>query len=297
MSTRDTKCPEREGASSSATRTGAGAVRTAAQAGLAGKLLSLQRTHGNRYARQVAEKLGGAGEKAKGDGKLDSKIETREAEVVGGIVGGIIGGAVGFAVGGPVGAVVGGGAGIILGAVVGHLLARKTLTINITKVEGSTRSTTVDDASKVLEDAANVKISVGKVKTLTKAESEAAIGTDLVLDEFSTPGSPTAEEVALTAINRTPDTITAYFVKAMSAGSHGEAFRPSAFPTVPPSVAIKNGDSPFVAGKPLAHELCHILLDKGTHPSDTKNLMSYSNDGVGLTPDEVKKVRSSSFVK
>ncbi|WP_298432642.1 hypothetical protein [Geobacter sp.] len=299
MSTRDTKGPEREGTSSSGTRpaTGAAACRTAAPAGLAGKLLSLQRTHGNRYARQVAGKLEAVEEKTRGDGKLDSKIDTREAEVAGGVVGGVIGSAIGATLGGPLGAVVGAGAGIALGALVGHLLARKTLTLNITKVEGSTRSTTVDDASKILEDAANVKISVGKVKTLTKTESEAAIGTDLVLDEYAAPGSPTAEEVALTAINRTPNTLTAYFVKAMSAGSHGESFWPSGFPTVPASVAIKNGDSPFVAGKPLAHELCHVLLDDGGHSSDTKNLMSYSHDGVGLTAGEVKKVRSSTFVK
>jgi len=174
---------------------------------------------------------------------------------------------------------------------------KKTLTLNITTLEGSTRSTDVSDASTILENAANVKIVAGKVESLDKTKSEALIDTDLILDEFTTPGSPTAEETALTVVNRTADTITGYFVKSLSRGSHGENFRPGVFPTIPVSVVIKNDDSPFVAGKPLAHELGHILLEKGTHPSDVTNLMSYSNTGVGLTPDEKTKVRGSSFVK
>ncbi|MDH4185690.1 MAG: DUF4157 domain-containing protein, partial [Nitrospira sp.] len=69
----------------------------------------------------------------------------------------------------------------------------KTLTLNITKLEGSTRSTDVSDASTILENAANVKVVAGNVETLNKAKSESLIGTDLILEEFTTPGSPTTE--------------------------------------------------------------------------------------------------------
>lgn len=176
-------------------------------------------------------------------------------------------------------------------------LPMKTLTLNITKLEDSTRSTGVSSASTILENAANVKIKAGKVETLNATKSKALIGNDLILDEFSSAGSPTAEETKLTAENRSPGTITAYFVKSLSRGSHGEAFRPSVFPTIKPSVVLKNGDSPFVAGKPLGHELGHVLLDKGDHPNDTKNLMSYSKTGVALDSTQKTKVRSSSLVK
>jgi hypothetical protein len=173
----------------------------------------------------------------------------------------------------------------------------KTVKLNISKLEGSTRSTSVADASKILENAANITISTGNVETLDKAKSEALIGTDLILDEYTSVGHPTAEETALTAVNRTAGAITAYFVKAMSHGSHGESFWPSGFPSIGPSVAIKNDDSPFVAGKPLAHELTHVLLDDGGHSGDDTNLMSYSHTGVALDTTQVTKARSSSLVK
>jgi hypothetical protein len=175
--------------------------------------------------------------------------------------------------------------------------ATKTVTLNITKLEGSTRSTNVSDASKILEDAANIKISTGNVETLDQKKSEALIGTDLILDEFTSPASPTAEEIALTAVNRTAGAITAYFVKAMSHGSHGESFIPSVTPTIGPSIAVKNDDSPFVAGKPVAHELGHVLLDDGGHSGDNDNLMSYSHTGVGLTPAQVTTARANPLVK
>jgi hypothetical protein len=175
-------------------------------------------------------------------------------------------------------------------------LPQKTLKLNITSMFGSSRSTDVSDASQIWERAANIKFSPNPVVAVNEADTKAAIGDDLILDEFTAVGSPTPEEVAMTQINRTDHVITAYFVKALSHGSHGEAFYSSGFPTVPPSVAIKDGDSPFVAGKPLAHELGHMLLDEGSHPSDVTNLMSYSHDGVSLNATQVSTSRGSSFV-
>ncbi|HEY4684542.1 MAG TPA: hypothetical protein VII57_00715 [Dehalococcoidia bacterium] len=174
---------------------------------------------------------------------------------------------------------------------------QRKLTVNVTKLDGSTRSTSVADASAIFRAAADFSIEPGKAETLNRTESEALIGSDLTLDEYSSVGTPTAEETALTARNRSVGTITVYLVKALSAGSHGEAFWPSGFPTVPASVVIKNGDSPFVAGKPLAHELGHVLLDDGSHPAEVTNLMSYSHTGVGLDASRMSKARSSAFVK
>lgn len=175
--------------------------------------------------------------------------------------------------------------------------AKKTVTVNVSKLEGSSRATSVTDASKIFEDAASLSVTTGTVETVNKKDSEALIGTDLILEEYSSPGSPTAEETALTKRNRKKDTITVYLVKALSAGSHGEAFWAADFPSTPASVVIKNGDSPFVAGKPLAHELGHVLLDSGDHSGDKTNLMSYDHTGVGLDATRVTKVRSSPFAK
>lgn len=173
----------------------------------------------------------------------------------------------------------------------------KTLTLNMTKLEGSTRSFSVTNASTIWENAARIRISAGTTETLDRPTSEALIGADLVLDEYSAVGSPTTEEVALTARNRSSGRVTAYYVQSLSHGSHGEAFWSSGFPTVPASVVLKNGDSPFVSGKPLAHELGHVLTDVGAHEmADTTNLMSYSNDGVGLNDTQVQAARGSSFV-
>jgi hypothetical protein len=176
-------------------------------------------------------------------------------------------------------------------------LPMKTLELNMSKLEGSSRSFAVTDASAILEKAASITISAGTTLTVDKPTTEGLIGTDLILDEYTSPGTPTAEEVALTATNRTAGRITAYFVQSMSHGSHGESFWPSGFPTISPSVAIKNGDSPFVSGKPLAHELVHVLTDDGGHSSTVTNLMSYSNTGVDLDASQVTKARSSPSVK
>jgi hypothetical protein len=49
----------------------------------------------------------------------------------------------------------------------------------------------------------------------------------------------------------------------------------------------------------LAHELGHALLDDGTHPADTKNLMAAGSvrTGVELTSDQINKIKNSPFVK
>jgi hypothetical protein len=99
-----------------------------------------------------------------------------------------------------------------------------------------------------------------------------------VLNEFSDPKKPTAEETALIA--RRPggkNVLHAYYVPKMSAGSRGEAFTPTA-----------NGTSAIIisdicATDSLAHEIGHVLLDDVRHDSDADNLMasgSIRNVGV-----------------
>jgi hypothetical protein len=173
---------------------------------------------------------------------------------------------------------------------------QKTASVNVTIVAGSTRTAAdLGPASTIWTKAANIAVTANTVTQLDAKTSKALIGDDLVVDEYSSPSSPTAEELALTQVNRSPGHITVYFVKALSAGSHGEAFWPSAG-AAPPSVIVKNGDSPFVAGKPIGHELGHVLTDDGSHPSGPGNLMDYTNKGVGLTDAQVTQARSSPLV-
>jgi len=172
---------------------------------------------------------------------------------------------------------------------------QKTLNLNISKLEGSSRAIAVADGSTILEAAAGIKVTTGNTETLDKPKSEALIGADLILDEYKSAGNPTAEETALTAVNRTPSRITGYWVKSLSDRHTGESFWPADFPATPASIVLGN-EEPWVNGKLLAHELGHVLLDNGAHSGDNTNVMSYSNDGVSLTPDERKKARSSPFV-
>jgi hypothetical protein len=130
--------------------------------------------------------------------------------------------------------------------------------------------------------------------TMTGGESWSTDVMDLldpkgVLNEYSTPTSPTIEETTMLAYHPGGSAIHAYFVPSMSAGSRGESFGPSWTPSY---TAVVISDS--AASDTFAHELGHVLLDDMSHDPDPDNLMasgSIRNVGVDkLTPAQCARV-------
>jgi len=172
--------------------------------------------------------------------------------------------------------------------------AKKTVTVNTTFLHGGSTdlATHLTKANAVFKQA-NVEVKKGNSETLDETKTKGVIGDDLTLDEYSNPSSPTAEEQASLKVNRTKNTITMYYVKAMSHGSLGEAFWPS---TGQPESFVYASTTT----RTWPHELGHVLLDDGSHPSDADNFMAQTAVASGkelMTADQIKKMQSSSFVK
>jgi hypothetical protein len=175
---------------------------------------------------------------------------------------------------------------VITGA--GAYVPKKTVTIYPVSVGASTRDPYPDvrRANEIwAQCGVRIKSEIGKCIDGDDLDIDDPKG---VLNEFSDPKSPTAEETSLIA--KRPggrDVLHAYYVPRMSAGSRGEAFTPT-----------DNGTSAIVisdscATDSLAHEIGHVLLDDGSHDADPDNLMASGtirNVGVDkLTDEQCKK--------
>jgi hypothetical protein len=175
--------------------------------------------------------------------------------------------------------------------------AKKTVTVNHTKLHGSTGSidTAISFANTKVYNQADVEIKKGKEEPLDEPKSKATIGDDLILDEYTDGTKPTTEEKALFKINQTAGAITAYYVKALSAGSTGESFIPSwgvGF------VGVVIGNSGI--DQTFSHELGHMLLNSGCHVVPDATYLMHPTVGAGktkLTPDQITKIKSSPYVK
>jgi len=172
-------------------------------------------------------------------------------------------------------------------------LPEKTVTVDVTYLAGGSTSLGSHLAkANTVYSQAKVKVASGKEMTLNEADSKKILGEDLVLKEYDSPDSPTAEELELLKVNRTGGKITMYYVKALSQGSIGEAFFPGA------------GQVPgFVYASPTSrtwpHELGHVLLNDGGHPGDPKNFMAQTSTATGeekMTAEQIQKVRGSPYV-
>jgi hypothetical protein len=130
------------------------------------------------------------------------------------------------------------------------------------------------------------------------------------LDDFTTTGTLTAEEVDLFGRNRKDNCLNLYYVNRFSHGYIGEAVSPGSFPNYdgnPPTESKRTGSVAVAqnAGtRTLAHELGHMLIDNGDeHRSDRNdpssalvprdNLMRQSSDASGedkLTEDQCERI-------
>ncbi|WP_108802518.1 DUF4157 domain-containing protein [Aquimarina sp. Aq107] len=173
---------------------------------------------------------------------------------------------------------------------------QKTVTLNIVHVKGSSGnvSSALNYANNEVYHQANIKIKKGKEINLPTFISKLIIGSDLILDEYPNPTSPTSEEKTLLPLNQKSGEITLFFVKELSAGSLGEAFWP-ATGTGLLGVVVSNVGT----DNTVSHEMGHVLLNKGTHvvPDNTYLMHATASNPKKLTPDEIKTMRSSPFVK
>ncbi|WP_298547904.1 DUF4157 domain-containing protein [uncultured Aquimarina sp.] len=173
---------------------------------------------------------------------------------------------------------------------------QKTITLNVVHVKGSSGnvSSAINYANNEVYYQANIKVVKGKEVTLSRFISTALIGSDLVLEEFSSATSPTTEERALLPLNQKNNQITLFYVKKLSKGSLGENFRPGHGTGLLGTVVSNSGTDNTVS-----HEMGHMLLDRGTHnvPDDTYLMHATASNPKKLTPEEIKTIRSSPFVK
>ena len=91
-----------------------------------------------------------------------------------------------------------------------------------------------------------------------------------ILNEYSSPGSPTDEEVEMLNYKPGGNALHIYFVPALSGDDEAESFWTSAFPTVSNGVVVENDARSCT----VAHEIGHVLLNDGSHHRNPDNLMS-----------------------
>ena len=171
---------------------------------------------------------------------------------------------------------------------------KKSVTVNDANLSGGTGTlaSALTYANTRVYNQANVEIKKGNTSTLDEAKSKAILGDDLIVNEYSNPSSPTAEEQKLLKENQSAGAVSVYFVKGFDQGSLGESFWPSA----------AAGFVGFVVGNlrsdtTFSHELGHVLLDDGGHtvPDDTYLMHATAEDPTKLTPEQITKIRQSPY--
>jgi hypothetical protein len=167
--------------------------------------------------------------------------------------------------------------------------AGKTIDIFAVSLPGSTRDAAADiaRASTIWSQCSlNVNLSGGQSWNTDVLDE---LPPDDVLNEYSSPSSPTQEELHL--LDHHPGgkgTIHAYFVPAMSAGSRGESFWAAVTPNGVRAVIV----SDTAASDTFAHELGHVLLNDGGHHNDPDNLMA-SGDIRNVGVDQLDATQCS----
>lgn len=201
-----------------------------------------------------------------------------------GVLAGAAGGAlIGGLAGGGSGAAIGAGIGALTGGIVGGLIgggSNKTVTINTTVLHGATDNSKRDittSNSIFNRNHCSVQVVAGTATTLNVTQTSAILGTDNLLEEPS-GNTVSTEEQSLTAINRTNNQLTAYYVPGFHPSKRGTSLQQPAH-GVPDSLLMGAG----AVADTFTHELCHILTRDRRHKSDPNNLMasgSIRNIGV-----------------
>jgi hypothetical protein len=180
---------------------------------------------------------------------------------------------------------------------------KKVVTVNFTVLFGCTKSVSnALNVANVLYAPANIEIKAGKIQNLSKAQSEALVGTDLTLSEHKFT-APTNEERALFNVNQQEGVVSAYFVKDIrdevpdvgpsQGGDRGYTISPPEENFGFTGLAIQNSAD----DKTFAHELGHILRGFGHVTTDPNALMAPGAVGTQFSPEEIAKMRQNPFAK
>ncbi|MEO6279545.1 MAG: hypothetical protein ABIP59_17200 [Roseateles sp.] len=190
------------------------------------------------------------------------------------------GAGIGSLLGGPVGGVVGGAVGGLIGA------ARKVVTVDAVSLRGASRSPTSDInfANRVFSSC-NVHFTLSSNNTATTADSDTWLGGDTDLDNSAGCGTATTEELTAyggSSLRFAPSgRIRAFYVDSVASGDRG--YSNPAYCATGTASGLKDMAAVTNSGRDrtLAHELGHILMNSGDHPSDTNNLMHPTNTATG----------------
>jgi len=147
--------------------------------------------------------------------------------------------------------------------------SRRKIDVYSVFLPGASRNDTSDvtNANSILcQCGIELNLTGGESWSTKLMDMTAPLGT---LNEYSSPGSPTAEEQAMLSYQPS-SALHLYYVPSLSGGSEAEAFWTAAFPMVNNGVAISNG----ARGCAVAHEIGHVLLDVGAHHPNKDNLMA-----------------------
>ena len=173
---------------------------------------------------------------------------------------------------------------------------KKTVSVHINHLEKAPTSHAADlTKAQATYAVANVDIKEVKSAVFDDATTKSLIGNDYILDEYTSVGTPTAEEAKLLseAAGRSGGAISVYYVKGLSHGNTGESFWPKDWANVGASVVISSTDTK----ETFSHELGHVLLDDGGHHADNNNLMFQPNFKFDLDATQRQTIYNSPFSK
>lgn len=185
-------------------------------------------------------------------------------------------------------------------------LTRKTVTVNITFLHGSKMvpSRALAFANTIYINQANIEIKKGSEKNLSRDETIALIGNDLMVEEHFFDNAPSDEEKLLFKVNQSSGAIAMYFVKDIT-DLKGNLSQDAVAYSI--TANNKMGFLGFVVGNrsgnnTFAHELGHVLgVQSHTTTKDKKTdetlLMAIGAPGFRLTAEDIKTMRASSFAK
>ena len=159
--------------------------------------------------------------------------------------------------------------------------AEKTVTIDTVKLDGSNRDPALDVAlANGILAQCNVRLVHGKNEIATPAETTAWIGADRSCTGGLCGGASTEERALMTGATARfglTSRLRAFYMVDIGSHARAESF--------PPYCATGGGAVALnmikltntASGKTLGHESGHILLNSGTHPAGSTNVMSPTN--------------------
>jgi hypothetical protein len=177
--------------------------------------------------------------------------------------------------------------------------AAKTVTVDLIKLHGSTRTPATDlGVAKTAYAPCCLDVVAGKQETVSETDTKAWLGGDTVIDQDTSSCTPTAEETEVLSKSTTKYSLSgrlhAFYVEdstydararsCLVGGQYGK------------SLWVYNTAEP----RSLAHEIGHVLIDTSDHagicdPAAKDNVMTPTNDATGqvLDSEQCKRAKNN----